>query len=426
MSFLKGVLSGDPAKSAAKHEKRARTHQSEGNETKAADEWAAAGRDYTKVPDYQRAYDAFLQASQFYLAVKDDKREKDILFEAVDAAIANQDYTAGSTALDQITRIGTRKKDDELLVRAYSLQTILFLAANDLARSKQTHREAEKLEKRFGKKKIKTKTYPLATLLVNRFIDGEAVPKDLEPPARIDESDTVNQLITSLLTLFQETRNASLKLTLNKDTVKIKEPVSGRVTISFSMRVKINDIQIALPSNIALLEAIKTPPEPKKKFKIPISLDPRLPGTFDVGPLIIVFQAEDQQFQMKSESVPLEITAASPRIELIAEPVTPPHSQEEFELILRVENNSHGDAADIVITITLPQSLLLKTGTLEKRIITLPAQQHVQFPLFLIATKAGKHEGVITCKFQGPSGRSQKVENSFTIEILPRVRKEKD
>ncbi len=156
MSFLRGVLSGDPAKSAAKHEKRARMHQAEGNESKAADEWAAAGRDYIKIPDYQHAYDAFLQAAQFYLAVKDDKRENAILFDAVDAAITNQDFTAASGALNQVTRIGTRKNDDALLIRAYSLQTILLFAANDLAKSKQTHREAEKIEKRLGQKKIKT------------------------------------------------------------------------------------------------------------------------------------------------------------------------------------------------------------------------------------------------------------------------------
>ncbi len=426
MSFLKGVLSGDPAKSAAKHEKRARTHQAESNETKAADEWAAAGRDYAKIPDYQRAYESFLQAAQFYLAVKDNKRENAILFDAVDAAIANQDFVSASAALDQVTRIGTRKKDNELLIRAYSLQSVMLFAANDLAKSKQTYREAEKVEKRFGRKKVKTAVYPVVSLLVSRFIEGEDVPKDIQLPTRVDESDTVNQLVTTLLTLYQDTQSAKLKLSLDKEEVKIKDRISGRVTISFSVSAQIIDTQISLPSNIALLEAVSVPREPKKKFKLPFSLEPRLPGTFDVGPLVIIFQAENQQFQFKSNSVQLEITAAKPQIDLIAEPVSPSHSQEEFELTLRVENNSHGDAAEVTIIITLPPSLLLKTGTLKKRIITLPAQQHVQFPLFLIATKAGTHEGVMTCQYQGPSGRRQKTETKFSIEIMPRVRKEKD
>jgi len=426
MSFLKGVLGGNPAKSATKHEKRARTHQAEGNETKAADEWAAAGRDYSKIPDYTRAYEAFLQASQFYLAVKDDKRETAILFDAVDAAIAGQEFTAASAALDQVTRIGTRKKDDALLLRAYSLQTLLLFAANDLAKSKQAYREAEKIEKRFARKKVKPPLFSIASLLVNRFIEGEAIIEKLQLPTRVDESETVNKMVTYLLTLFQETQSAILRFTLNKDEVKIKERISGHVSIAFSVPTTIIDTQISLPSNIALLEAVTVPSESKKKFKIPFFLEPRLPGTFDVGPVIILFQIEGQQFQLKSNLVKLEITAAKPRIDLFAKPVSLPYSQEEFELNLRVENNSHGDAADVVIIITLPPTLLLKTGTLEKRIVTLPAQQDVQFPLFLIATKAGTHEGLMVCKYQGPSGTSEKVENKFFVEILPRVPKEKD
>jgi hypothetical protein len=426
MSFLKGVFSGDPEKSAAKHEKRAREHQAEGNEIKAGDEWAAAGRDYTKIPDYKRAYDAFLQAAQFYLALNDDKRENAILFDAIDAAVANQDFTAASTALDQVIRLGTRKKNDELLIRAYSLQTILLFASNDLAKSKQTHREAEKVEKRFGRKKIKTPIYPVASIIVSRFIEGEIPPSDVQLPTRVDESTTVTQFVGTLLTLFQNTQTSKLKLVLDKEQVKLKEPISGRTTISFLVPTQMIDAQFSLPSNIALLEPLRIPPGPKKKFKIPFTLEPRLPGTFDVGPLVMVFQIENQRFQFKSNPVQIEITAAKPRIHLLAESVSPPYSQEEFELILRVENNSLGDAADVQITITLPSSLLLKTGTLEKRIITLPSQQHVQFPLYLIATKAGTHDGKIMCKYQGPSGKIQRVETTFSVEVLPRVRKEKD
>ncbi|MFX1317551.1 MAG: hypothetical protein ACFE9D_00310 [Promethearchaeota archaeon] len=426
MSFLKGILSGDPAKSAAKHEKRARTHQADGNEVKAADEWAAAGRAYTKIPDYQKAYDAFLQAAQFYLALKDDKRETDILFEAVDVAVTNQDFNSASSALTQVTRICARKKNDELLIRTYALQTILFLAANDLARAKQTYREAEKVKKHFGRKKVKTPVYPLASLLVTRFIEGEAAPENVQLPSRFDESETVTQLLTTLLALYQSIQSSQPKLSLEKQEVKIKEPVSGQVTISFPDATKILDTQISLPSNIALLEPISSPEEPMKRFKIPLLMEARLPGTFDVGPLVFLFQKDMQQFHLKSNSVQLEIMAAKPRIELSAEPVAPPHSQEEFELTVRVENSSHGDAADVTVTVTLPPELLLKTGTLEKRIITLLAQQQVQFPLFLIGTKAGRHDGVIVCKYQGPGGHFQSIESKFSVEILPRVRKEKD
>lgn len=426
MSFLKSLFGGDPVKSAAKHEKRARRHQAEGNESKAADEWAAAGHNYNKIPDYKRAYEAFLQAAQFYLAVQDDKRETVILFDAVDAAIANQDFTAASSALDQVARIGTRNKDDRLLIRTYSLQTILLLAANDLAKSKQTYREAFKLEKRVGEKKIKTAVYAVASLLVHRFIEGDPVPKDVQIPTNIDESEIVNQLISTLLTLYQTTESATLRLTLDREEVKIKEQIIGDLAISFSVPAQFLDIQISLPSNIALLEDFSIPRESKKKFKIPFTLEPRLPGIFDVGPFVAVFQIDKQQFQFKSNPFQLEIIAAKPRLTIIVEPVASPHSQEEFELILRVENDSHGDAADVNIKITLPPSLLLQTGTLEKRIVSLPAQQNVQFPLFLIATKAGTHEGVVSCEYQGSGGSSHTVENKFGVEILPRLRKEKD
>lgn len=426
MSFLKGILGGDPAKSAVKHEKRARMYQSEGNERKAADEWAAAGRDHSKTPDFKRSHEAFLQAAQFYLAIGDEKREEAILGAAVDAAIAGGDFTAAAGALNQVTRIGTRLKDDEMLLHAYALQGIILIAANDLAKAKQTHREAQKVEKRLGRKKAKVPVFLIASALVDCFIEGEPVPPDFILPSRFNESENVTQLITNLLTLYTNIKGSKLNLVLDKEEVKLKDRVSGHCSFSFSISVKILEAHFALPSSIAILEGFKLPTAPKKKSKLSFVLEPRLPGTFEVGPVYALFQVDHQQFQMKSNVVGQKVAAAKPRIEIIAEPSTSPRSQEEFELVLRIENNSHGDAADVTLSIILPPSLLLRTGTLEKRIITLPSKQHVQFPLFLIATKAGKHEGKVECKYKGPSGRSRKIESPFIVNIQPRVRKEKD
>ncbi|MFW9831547.1 MAG: hypothetical protein ACFFD8_07205 [Candidatus Thorarchaeota archaeon] len=426
MSFLKGILGGDPAKSAAKHEKRARVHQAEGNEDKAADEWSAAGRDYQKIPDYKRASEAFLQAGQFYFAVGDNKREEAILSAAVDTAIAAGDFVTAAGALTQIIRIGTRLKDNEILLHSYSLQTIVLIAGNDLAKAKQTHREAEKVVKRLGRKKKSLSLYSVATAFINRLVEGEPVVPDLVLPTRFDEPEYVTQVLTDLSTLYNDLKDSELKLRLDNEDVKLKERVSGSCEFSFSTPVKILETQIVLPSNIALLEDLEVPTEMKKKSKLSFIIEPRLPGTYDVGPVYVLFQRDNQNFQMKSNKVELRIAAAKPRIEIIAETPTKLYSQEEFELLLRVENNSHGDAADVTLSITLPYDLLLRTGTLEKRIITLPAQQHVQFPLFLIARKIGKHEGKVECVYAGPRGRRTKIENTFTVQIHPRVQKEKD
>lgn len=422
MSFLRG----NPAKSAAKHEKRAREHQDRGNEQKAADEWTAAGRDFLKVPNYPRAYDAFVQAAQFYLAVNDTKREREALFAAVDAAIAATDFEAAAGALTQVTRIGTRKKDNQLLLRAYAVQTIIHIAGNDLAKARESYREALKMEKRLGRKKSTLSVYQVASAFVDRFIEGNLVPDDQILPNRFDESDNVKLVISNLLVLYNDTMKTKLKLVLGKEEVKIKERVTGQVTFSSSIPVQVIETTLTLPSNIACLQDPKIPEKTQRKYKLPFAIEPRLPGEFDVGPFTILLQAEHQHFVMKSNTVPLKIIAAKPRLNVSAEPTSTPHSQEEFELILRVENDSHGDASDVVITITLPPHLLIKTGTLQKRIVTLHPQQHVQFPLFLIATKAGNLEGIIKCDYKGASGRSRKIEEKFSVKILPRVPKQKD
>jgi tetratricopeptide (TPR) repeat protein len=426
MSFLKEIFRGDPIKSAAKHEKRARNYQEQGNDRKAADEWAAAGRDHARIPDYKRAHEAYLQAAQFYLADKDINREKSILEEAIDVALLAGDYPAAANALTQITRLGTRTNDEQLLLRAYALQTIIYFVGNDLARARETFREAKKIEKRLGSKEVKTLVYPVASILVNRFIKGNSVIEPVQLPSRFNESEQVNQLLLQCLSLFNDMKDSSLKLVLDKDEVKIKDRVSGSCRFNFSIPVRILDIRLFLPSNIASLEALKWPDEPKRKYKVSFAIEPRLSGNYEIGPLQATLQVESQQFQLKSNIVPIQIAAAKPRIEVSAQPSTSPYSQEEFELILRLENNSHGDASNVTITVTLPSTLLLKTGTLEKRIITLPPQQYVQFPLYLIATKAGTHEGTIDCKYSGLSGRSQSLENKFTVEVLARPRKEKD
>ncbi|MFX1299522.1 MAG: hypothetical protein ACFFAL_07005 [Promethearchaeota archaeon] len=422
MSFLRG----NPAKSAAKHEKRAREHQDRGNEQKAADEWTAAGRDFLKVPNYSRAYDAFIQAAQFYLAVNDADRETDALFSAVDAAIAATDFEAAAGALTQVTRIGTRKKDNQLLLRAFAVQTIIHIAGNDLSKARESHREAFKMEKRLGRKKATLPVYQVASAFVDRFIEGNTVPDDHTLPNRFDESENVKLVISNLLALYNDTMKTTLKLVLGKEEVKIKERVTGQVAFSFPIPVQVIETTLNLPSNIACLQETEIPEKAQRKYKLSFAIEPRLPGEFDVGPLTILLQAEHQRFVMKSNTVPLKIIAAKPRLNVTAEPTSTPQSQEEFELLLRVENDSHGDASDVVITITLPPHLLLKTGTLQKRIVTLHPQQHVQFPLFLIATKVGNLEGIIKCDYTGVGGRSRKIEEKFSVKILPRVPKQKD
>lgn len=426
MSFLKDIFRGDPAKSAAKHEQRARANQKQGNEKKAAWEWAAAGRDYARIPDLKRAHDAFMQSAQFHLATGDINQEKELLYAALDAAIESKDFQAAIGALHQVTRVGTRLKDMQLLLNAYALMTIAFIAGNDLSKAKETYREALKVEKRLGRIKTKNPTYQIASVLFKRFIEGEEVPDELKLPKRVDESEKVNQLITALLTLYNETKDSTLELKIEKTEVKIKDSVAGSCLFSFPVPVRIVDTQFTLPSSIALLDAIKIPSETKNKYQVNFVLEPHLPGDFEVGPLLAVLQVNGQQFQLKSNTVMLQVAAAKPHIAVSVAPTANPFSQEEFELVLRIENNGHGDATDVNILVSLPPTLLLKTGTLEKRIATIPAQQLVQFPLFLIATKAGDIEGMIECHFAGPSGRRTKLETKFVVEVHHSVQKEKD
>ena len=134
----------------------------------------------------------------------------------------------------------------------------------------------------------------------------------------------------------------------------------------------------------------------------------------------------NQCFQLKSDSVSLRVAAAKPRIYTEAQAPSEIHSQEEFELLLRVKNESHGDASEVTLRVTLPPSLRLQTGTLEKRIITLPAQEEVRFPLFIIASRIGEHEGSIDLEYKGASKRRHKETSQFTVKVKRRKRKHKD
>jgi hypothetical protein len=419
-------LRGDPRKSAAKHEKRARVWQERGNEIRAAKEWVAAGRDYARISDFQRAYESFLQASQFYLSVKDANSENSVLLEAVDVAVAANDFGAAAKALDQITRIGTRLKDNLMLLHASALKTIVFIAANDLARARETHREAQKVDKRVDRKKAPLPLFVISSMLTTRFIEGHPASEEIKPSSRVDESEHVSRLIENLLRLWAETKDSVITLDLDRDKTKLKTQVSGHCLFKLSTPLRITKAKLTLPPNIALLEEIVLPDAVVTNHELAFSVEPRLPGAFEVGPLSATFQRENQQFHLISNTTPLEVAAAKPRISLDATVTTPPHTQEEFELIVTVMNDSLGDASEVDITITLPPTLILKTGTLEKRIITLSSQQEVSFPLFIIATKAGTHEGSIICTYKGPESRSSTLENPFSVEVLARAPKEKD
>jgi tetratricopeptide (TPR) repeat protein len=419
-------LRGDPRKSAAKHEKRARAWQERGNEIRAAKEWVAAGHDYSRISDFKRAYESFLQASQFYLALQDAKSENSTLLEAVNVATAASDFNAAAKALDQVIRIGTRRKDNSMLLHAFALKTIIFIAANDLARARETHREAQKVDKRLDRKKTTLPLFLIASTLTTRFIEGQPILDETILSSRVDESEHVSQLIEGLLQLLTETKDSTLTLAFDREKAKLKTRVSGHCSFKFSTPLQITEVKLTLPPNVALLEEPVLPDNAVSKYELTLSIEPRLPGSFELGPLSATLQKDDQQFCFTSNTTTLEIAAAKPRINLDTTVATPPRTQEEFEFIVNVVNDSLGDASEVTITITLPPTLILKTGTLEKRIITLASQQSVSFPLFIIATKAGAHEGVITCTYKGPGSRTMKFENPFAIEVLARVPKEKD
>jgi hypothetical protein len=79
MSFLKG-LRGNPEKSAAKHEARAIRFEEREEEARAAVEWAAAARDYIKIPDLKRARDCYLRSAQLFQVCGDTSREETTLW----------------------------------------------------------------------------------------------------------------------------------------------------------------------------------------------------------------------------------------------------------------------------------------------------------------------------------------------------------
>ncbi|MFX1563518.1 MAG: hypothetical protein ACFFDP_09445 [Promethearchaeota archaeon] len=426
MSFLKGLFRGDPAKSAAKHEKRAKTYQQESDEKRAGQEWAAAGRDYARIPNLKRARECFVRAAQFFLAISDARQEEVMLRSACDLAIDEGNYEAAASTLDFLIKIGTRQKDNQLLLHALALKTLAILAANDLAKAKETNREAQKVGKRMGRVKARPPLYQISQALTARLVDGEPIPDKTILPERTGEAEAIDRFVSQLMTIYQTTKDIKLKLSLRSEDAKIKEHVRGTCSITSPVSLKVLKTVLFLPSNFSQVEPIKFEGDKDRKFSAHFIIEAYLAGQFVIGPAIVALKIDNQHLQLKSSSVPLRILAAKPRLQIIVEPPPEVRVQEEFELALHVDNNSHGDASDINIRITLPPSLLLQTGTLEKRIITLPAQQHVQFPLFLIATKSGTLEGTIECQYLGPDGGLSKVTSSFEVNVEPRPRKPKD
>jgi uncharacterized repeat protein (TIGR01451 family) len=426
MSFFKGVFRGDPSKSAAKHERRAKMYQERGEERKAADAWASAGRDFARVPDYKRAQECLLQAAQFYLVLHDEYREESTLRTAVDIAFEAETYEMAIPAIDQLTRLGTRLENNQLLILSFSLKTLAFIASNDLAKATEATREAEKVKKRMGRTRVKTPLFEIIKILVSRFIEGEPVSEEPRFPSKTGESETIDLLVKRLVALYQETATSKLELSLTKDVSKIKEQVPGQLKLRFPTMVQVIQSRLQLPPNVILIEPFNLPKEIKTKAVVDFRIEANLPGEFNIGPAFIAMQVNNQQLQLQSNTVQLSVAAAKPKVEISIEPSTSVKAGEEFELTLQVTNTSHGEATDVIVNITLPPTLSLITGTLEKQILSLVSQQSVQFPIYVIASKAGKHEGTIECKYRGPSGRRKTETRPFLVEAQPRPRKGKD
>ncbi len=424
MSFLKG-LRGDPEKSAAKHETRATQFEKREEEARAAAEWVAAAKDYTKIPDLKRARDCYLRAAQLFQVSGDSSDEEASLWKASNLALEEEDYETTSEIFDRLIHLATRLKNNHLLFRTLALKTLALIAANKLSKAKATFNLVNKVKERLGSKESKNPLFVIAQALVKRFIDGEAAPIS-KIPEKVPESDTVNQLITRLITTYRATEDASLSLSLQKVKTPIRGTITGQCKLKSSVALSLLETNLLTPSSISLTQPLLFKEKSGTKLNATFALEANLPGEFQIGPAYVVLELENQRFQLKSNSAPLSVAAAKPRIYAEVQTSSEIYSQEEFELVLRVKNESHGDASEVTLRVILPPSLRLQTGTLEKRIVTLPSQQEVHFPLFLIASKIGAHEGSIDLEYKGASRRRRKETNPFTVTVKRRKRKHKN
>ncbi len=422
MSFLKG-LRGNPAKSAAKHEARATRHEKREEESRAAVEWAAAARDYIRIPDLKRARDCYLRAAQLFQVCDDTSREETALWLASNLTLEDEDYEAASEVFDRLIYLATRLTNKRLLFRVYALKALALIAANKLSKAKETFHLTDKLRERLSRKESKNPLFVISQALVKRFADGDTISAS-ELPEKVAESDPVNQLITKLISVYEATKNVVASLSLQKATSSIRGTVGGSCKVKSPVTLTLLEANLPTPSSISLTQPLDFAEKSGTKFNATFTLEANLPGDFQIGPAHLMLRFEDQQFQLKSDSISLRVEAAKPRIYAEAQAPSEVHSREEFELLLRVKNESHGDASEVVLRVTLPPSLQLQTGILEKQIITLPAQQEVVFPLFLIASKIGVHEGTIDLEYKGASQRRSKETSQFTVTVKRRKRKQ--
>ncbi len=423
MSFLKG-LRGNPVKSAAKHETRAIELEQREEEARAASEWVAAARDHAKIPNLIRARECYLRSAQLYQVCGDTSREEESLRHASDLALEKEDYEAAADVFDRLIHLATRLKDRRLLFRVYVLKTLTLVAANKLSKAKETFYSTEKVREKLRGKASKNPLYMLVNALVKRFADGDAAPV-LKLPENIGGSDAVNQLITKLVAAYRATEDTMVSLSLQKATTSIKGNVTGFCKVKSPVALNLLEARLLTPSSISLHKPLEFGEKSGAKLNAIFTLEANLPGEFDIGPAYVLLELENQHFQLKSDSTPLRVAAAKPRIYMEMQVSSEIHLREEFEILLRVKNESHGDASEITLRVTLPPSLKLHTGTLEKRIITLPAQQEMKFPLFLTALKLGVHEGSVDLEYRGASQRRRKETSPFTVTVIRRKRKHK-
>jgi hypothetical protein len=225
----------------------------------------------------------------------------------------------------------------------------------------------------------------------------------------------VDKLVARLVNLHSAAANTKFTLTTSKRQVRIKERIRGRATISSSLRLHVRQALLTLPTGFALVEPFRFQPETGTKLAGSFAIEANLPGKFVVGPAVTTLESGKQRFQLKSGSVSLIIEAAKSRIQLEVEVPPNVHVGEEFELSLRVQNDSHGEVTEVSLRLKLPPSLGLRTGPLEKRIMTLAPQQRVQYPLTLTASKPGTHKGAIECQYMDASGKRQETSSQFAV-----------
>jgi len=433
-------LGKDPRLNAEKQLRKADRIYEMGAFRRAGRTYNDTGEMYLKLHEFEVARDCFYDAAKSFINSENFLLLIQSLRNAGDASLLLNDFSEAHQFFKNVTKYANNIRNinerESLLVifSALSYLCLFIEGKQDLGLNYMKQIKKEVGSTYFNESPLirLVKNLTIAIRDKNKtYLDK--VEKEFD---KYKFREAENLLMKKVLVLAKTHISIITQLSLDKEEYTTKEMINLTLTIdtnplleiskysfyNYNLKeLKIKNIGIALSDNLITKNKPNLPivlkPGKKEQFSFTIRPNFQVDNTF-IGPILLTCEIDGIMiFFLKTQTIKPNLISPPPTLEISLKNLRPPLIDKTFPMEIKIENNSEGEALEIMMEIEFPEQLKLMRGTKKKQIYSLKTNESINWEVSLKPTEIGDFEIKMDVKFKDPDQNLIEYTKSFPFSI---------